>query len=114
MCVYNSYSTLMDFTNCRFEQVCQDLDEDRIDKLKSSMWAYVNVAATVCVSDDQVMLYFYCGLCNTKKADNWQSCEKVRVALENCEVDKDITAFIADKGTGSEIQGKLLLEQWID
>ncbi|KAF8444209.1 hypothetical protein BGX38DRAFT_1312772 [Terfezia claveryi] len=64
--------------------VFQDLDEDRIDKLKSSMWTFVNIAATVCVSDDQ-------------------SCEKVRVALENCEVDKDITSFIADKGTGSEI-----------
>lgn len=34
-----------------------------------------------------------------------QSCEKVRVALETCEVDKDITSFIADKGTGSEIPG---------
>ena len=58
---------LVNFTNIRFEQVCQDLDEDRIDKLKSSMWQYVNVAATVCVSDDQVMLYFYCDFCNFKR-----------------------------------------------
>ncbi|KAF8420636.1 hypothetical protein EV426DRAFT_238101 [Tirmania nivea] len=73
--------------NKQWREACdvfQDLDEDRIDKLKSSMWTFVNTAATVCVSDDQ-------------------SCEKVRVALENCEVDKDITSFIADKGTGSEI-----------
>lgn len=47
---------LKNFTNICFVQVCQDLDEDRIDKLKSSMWQYVNVAATVCVNDDQVIL----------------------------------------------------------
>ena len=32
------------------------------------------------------------------------------MALENCEVDKDITYFIADKGTGSEIPGKFSFE----
>lgn len=33
------------------------------------------------------------------------------MALENCEVDKDITSFIADKGTGSEIPGELSPER---
>ena len=36
-------------------------------------------------------------------ADHLQSCEKIRVALESCEVEKDITSFIQEKGTGQEI-----------
>ncbi len=32
-----------------------------------------------------------------------QSCEKIRVSLESCEVEKDITIFIQEKGTGQEI-----------
>lgn len=48
------------------------------------MWTFANVSSTVCVSDDA-------------------SCEKIRLSLENCEVEKDITSFIRDKGTGQEI-----------
>ena len=33
----------------------------------------------------------------------WQSCEKIRLSLESCEVEKDITSFIQDRGTGQEI-----------
>ncbi len=32
-----------------------------------------------------------------------QSCEKIRLALENCEVEKDIATFIRERGTGQEI-----------
>ena len=62
----------------------QDLEEERIDFMKSSLWSFANIASTVCVSDDA-------------------SCEKVRLSLENCEVEKDITGFIRDSGTGQEI-----------
>ncbi|EXJ83024.1 hypothetical protein A1O3_06841 [Capronia epimyces CBS 606.96] len=62
----------------------QDLEEERIDFTKSSLWAFANIASTVCVSDDA-------------------SCEKVRLALESCEVEKDITLFIKVCGTGQEI-----------
>lgn len=31
------------------------------------------------------------------------SCEKIRLSLEDCEVEKDITCFIKDNGTGQEI-----------
>ncbi|EPE28954.1 SH3-domain-containing protein [Glarea lozoyensis ATCC 20868] len=44
----------------------QDLEEERLDFMKSSLWSFANIASTVCVSDDA-------------------SCEKVRLALENCE-----------------------------
>ncbi|KAJ8061065.1 hypothetical protein OCU04_010142 [Sclerotinia nivalis] len=62
----------------------QDLEEERLDFMKSSLWSFANIASTVCVSDDA-------------------SCEKVRLALEDCEVEKDIMSFIAECGTGQEI-----------
>ncbi|EMC92729.1 hypothetical protein BAUCODRAFT_260500 [Baudoinia panamericana UAMH 10762] len=62
----------------------QDLEEERIDYFKSSLWNFANIASTVCVSDDA-------------------SCEKVRLSLEDCEVEKDIMNFIKERGTGQEI-----------
>ncbi|KAI9803029.1 MAG: hypothetical protein M1825_002264 [Sarcosagium campestre] len=62
----------------------QDLEEERLDFMKSSLWSFANIASTVCVSDDA-------------------SCEKIRLSLENCEVEKDISIFIREKGTGQEI-----------
>lgn len=62
----------------------QDLEEERLDFMKSSLWTFANIASTVCVSDDA-------------------SCEKIRLALENCEVEKDIVSFIKERGTGQEI-----------
>ncbi|KAK4495787.1 hypothetical protein PRZ48_013055 [Zasmidium cellare] len=62
----------------------QDLEEERLDFFKSSLWSFANIASTVCVSDDQ-------------------SCEKIRLSLEDCEVEKDISTFIKDYGTGQEI-----------
>ena len=35
-------------------QVFQDLEEERIDTLKSSLWSLCNIASEVCVSDDAV------------------------------------------------------------
>ncbi|ERF71790.1 hypothetical protein EPUS_01705 [Endocarpon pusillum Z07020] len=62
----------------------QDLEEERLDFTKASLWSFANIASTVCVSDDA-------------------SCEKIRLALENCEVEKDILSFIKERGTGQEI-----------
>ena len=62
----------------------QDLEEERLDFMKSSLWAFANIASTVCVSDDA-------------------SYEKIRLSLENCEVEKDIINFIKSYGTGQEI-----------
>ena len=62
----------------------QDLEEERVDFMKSSLWSFANIASTVCVSDDA-------------------SCEKVRLSLEDCDVEKDIMSFIKEQGTGQEI-----------
>ncbi|KAL2021269.1 hypothetical protein VTK56DRAFT_7348 [Thermocarpiscus australiensis] len=62
----------------------QDLEEERLDFMKSSLWTFANIASTVCVSDDA-------------------SCEKIRLSLEKMEVEKDIATFIKEKGTGQEI-----------
>ena len=37
-----------------WSQKFQDLEEERLDFTKSSLWAYANIASTVCVSDDAV------------------------------------------------------------
>lgn len=62
----------------------QDLEEERLDFTKSSLWTFANIASTVCVSDDA-------------------SCEKIRLSLEKLEVEKDIITFITERGTGQEI-----------
>ncbi|KAK7414487.1 formin-binding protein [Neonectria punicea] len=62
----------------------QDLEEERLDFSKSSLWTFANIASTVCVSDDS-------------------SCEKIRLSLETMDVEKDIITFITDRGTGQEI-----------
>lgn len=62
----------------------QDLEEERLDFTKSSLWTFANISSTVCVSDDS-------------------SCEKIRLSLEKMEVEKDIVHFIREKGTGQEI-----------
>lgn len=62
----------------------QDLEEERLDFTKNSLWNFANISSTVCVSDDQ-------------------SCEKIRLSLESMEVQKDIITFITERGTGQEI-----------
>ncbi|KAF7538644.1 hypothetical protein G7Z17_g12597 [Cylindrodendrum hubeiense] len=62
----------------------QDLEEERLDFTKSSLWTFANIASTVCVSDDS-------------------SCEKIRLSLEKMDVESDIITFITDRGTGQEI-----------
>src|SRR5690554_5949526 len=57
----------------------QDLEEERLDFTKSSLWTFANVSSTVCVSDDA-------------------SCEKIRLSLETMDVEQDISTFISEKG----------------
>ncbi|PWZ02857.1 FCH-domain-containing protein, partial [Testicularia cyperi] len=61
---------------------CQDQEEERIDFTKSNLWNYANAVSAVCVADDE-------------------SCERIRVSLENVETPRDIQFFIQHCGTGS-------------
>ncbi|ETW74674.1 hypothetical protein HETIRDRAFT_447044 [Heterobasidion irregulare TC 32-1] len=60
---------------------CQDMEEDRMEFLKDIVWAYANAVSIVCVSDDE-------------------SCEHLRLALEQFEPEKDQESFVRDYGTG--------------
>lgn len=45
-----------DVPSTNAKQKFQDLEEERLDFMKSSLWTFANVASTVCVSDDAVSL----------------------------------------------------------
>lgn len=46
----------MVLTNVEWQKF-QDLEEERIDFMKNSLWSFANIASTVCVSDDAVSLH---------------------------------------------------------
>lgn len=63
---------------------CQDQEEERIDFSKSNLWNFANAVSAVCVADDE-------------------SCERIRVSLENVDTPRDVQFFIEFCGTGSLI-----------
>jgi len=79
---------------------CQDLEEARIDFMKDNMWSYTNIVSTVCVADDEVCftfcLFSLVSLC-------LQSCERIRVSLEQMETEREIDNFVSLYGTGPQI-----------
>ncbi|EIN06419.1 hypothetical protein PUNSTDRAFT_105403 [Punctularia strigosozonata HHB-11173 SS5] len=63
---------------------CQDMEEERMEFVKDNMWAYANAISTVCVNDDE-------------------SCEHMRLSLEQFEPERDMENFVRDYGTGNAI-----------
>ncbi|CAK5266131.1 unnamed protein product [Mycena citricolor] len=63
---------------------CQDLEDDRLEFTKNNMWAYANAVSSVCVLDDE-------------------SCEHIRLTLEEMEPEKDQENFVRNYGTGNQI-----------
>ncbi|EAU91195.2 SH3 domain-containing protein [Coprinopsis cinerea okayama7 len=63
---------------------CQDLEEQRIEFMKDNIWAYANAVSTVCVADDE-------------------SCEKIRLSLEQMEPEREMEYFVSNYGTGNDI-----------
>ncbi|KAF7789306.1 hypothetical protein EIP86_000250 [Pleurotus ostreatoroseus] len=63
---------------------CQDLEEERLEFMKDHMWGYANAISTVCVADDE-------------------SCERMRLSLEQMEPEKDMESFVRNYGTGDGI-----------
>ncbi|KAJ1975552.1 formin-binding protein [Dimargaris xerosporica] len=64
--------------------VFQELEEDRLDFLRSHLWSYTNVLSNVLVTEDE-------------------SFERVRKSLEAFSVEDDIQLFINDHGTGQPL-----------
>ncbi|WFC97782.1 formin-binding protein [Malassezia yamatoensis] len=67
-----------------FLDVCQDVEEERQDFLKTNLWSFENAISSVCVTDDE-------------------ACERVRVALEHCDSMRDVAMFVREFGTGANI-----------
>ncbi|VDC02787.1 unnamed protein product [Peniophora sp. CBMAI 1063] len=63
---------------------CQDLEDDRMEFTKDNVWAYANAVSIVCVSDDE-------------------SCERLRLSLEQFEPERDQENFVSSYGTGNQI-----------
>ncbi|KAI7886025.1 hypothetical protein K492DRAFT_203571 [Lichtheimia hyalospora FSU 10163] len=71
--------------------VYQELEESRINFIRSSLWAFANMMSSVYIVDDQC-------------------CERIRSALELTDVDKDIKSFIDKYGTGSKVTDMMSYE----
>ncbi|KAF7297475.1 SH3-domain-containing protein [Mycena indigotica] len=64
--------------------LCQDMEEERLDYVKDVIWGYANAVSTLCVSDDQ-------------------SCERIRVSLDQVDAFQDVESFVEECGTGIAI-----------
>lgn len=62
----------------------QDLELERIQFVVSNLWEYTNSVSTSCVTDDA-------------------ACENIRSSLEQCDPQKELSAFVKKFKTGSEI-----------
>ncbi|WFD23090.1 formin-binding protein [Malassezia equina] len=67
-----------------FLDICQDVEEERQEFLKTNLWSLANAVSSVCVTDDE-------------------ACERMRVSLEGCEALRDVHAFVREFATGSVI-----------
>ena len=54
---------------------CQDQEEERMEFMKDTMWAYANAVSTVCVSDDEVSGPFFVGARANIHASPASTCE---------------------------------------
>ncbi|KAI8457140.1 hypothetical protein BY996DRAFT_8385793 [Phakopsora pachyrhizi] len=85
----NHTKNLQDTTNewnTQWKNFCdlvQDLEEDRIEFVRNTFWDYANGISAICVAEDE-------------------QCEKIRLALERCEVENDVKSFVRRAKTGNE------------
>lgn len=67
-----------------FLDICQDVEEERQEFLKTNLWGLANAVSSVCVTDDE-------------------ACERVRVSLEGCDAIRDVQSFVREFATGTTI-----------
>ena len=83
-----------------FSDDCQDLEEERMELMKDNVWNYANMISTICVNDDEVRWRLCCACIELTL---FQSCEKIRTALDLLEPDRELAAFVDAYGTGSRV-----------
>lgn len=84
-----------------FCDLCQDLEEERMDFMKDVLWNYANAVSALCVSDDQVRASIHQFVVSLLTL--CQSCERVRVALDQFDPEKDVEDFARQFGTGNAL-----------
>ncbi|KAI9286920.1 hypothetical protein BC943DRAFT_320269 [Umbelopsis sp. AD052] len=75
--------------------VFQTMEEDRLNYLRSSLFAYANLLSSVFIINDQAS-------------------EKIRSALESTDVDRDIDTFVNSKSTGQQVPEHVKFENYFD
>ena len=109
---YSNFARALQDTVAKWEQEwkqfcdsCQDLEEERMEFTKDNVWIYANAVSIVCVSDDEVCAHYVIRLIMILGDDDdlhdLQSCERLRLALESFEPEKDQENFVRDYGTGN-------------
>lgn len=73
--------------------IFQQIEEDRIQHLRNSMWVVTNLESANCVAEDEIY-------------------EEIRKTLEKCDVDGDIQLFIRQRQTGSERPASIEFENY--
>ncbi|XP_060594214.1 proline-serine-threonine phosphatase-interacting protein 1-like [Ruditapes philippinarum] len=76
-------------------QLFQQLEEDRIYKLRDILWKCTNIDSQVCVDCDE-------------------SCEIVRQCLEKCDIQKEMLDFIQTNMTGTDRPVRIEYENYFD
>ncbi|MBW0476524.1 hypothetical protein O181_016239 [Austropuccinia psidii MF-1] len=66
-----------------FCDLIQDMEEDRIDFIRNTLWDYANGISAICVTEDE-------------------QCEQIRKSLERCDSERDIQSYVRQAATGNE------------
>ncbi|KAI0090810.1 hypothetical protein BDY19DRAFT_992220 [Irpex rosettiformis] len=88
---FQKFTRILQETTSKWEQdwktfcdSCQDMEEERMDFVKDTLWTYANAVSTVCVNDDE-------------------ACETMRCGLEQFEPVRDMASFVRTYSTGNAI-----------
>jgi hypothetical protein len=84
--LHQTWKTNMSMAAVDFQQ----LEEDRFNFLRGTLWKYANFLSGTCVMNDE-------------------SSERIRVGLERCNFAADLNEFISAFSTGNQIPGIYLL-----
>lgn len=82
----NQYNKIQDTFKkewCKYCQTMQLIDQERLKFTRRNIWEYANLVSASCLADDQ-------------------GSENIRLSLEKCSYQKDVTTFVKLSGTGDK------------